>query len=313
MDAHHNFFFDIPDNVQNVAIGLSGGGDSMALAHMMCQWAKDSNRHIHLLSVNHNLREDSLAEAETVARWVSDFPNATHVILNWEFESKPDTAVMERARNARYELMADYCAKNDIETLAIAHHGDDNVETFLFRLAKGSGLDGLTGMNEWGVFKGVNIYRPLLGYSHDELIKYCEQYNLNWIEDPSNSNEKYARPRLRNALLNEGLDTRRFTKTLERLARGQQALDWMMNEAYQECVTGNKIDFGTLVKKPLDIQIRVLQQCLSIVGATESGYPPKLERIEAIIETLKPNKSATLHGCLISLSKDGMTLEIKAS
>lgn len=302
------------DNESNIAVALSGGGDSMALAYMLCLWAVENNRQIHLLTVNHNLRDDALEEAKMVRKFTTNFPNSIHTILTWNFDDKPDTAVMEKARHARYELMADYCEKNNIHTLCLGHHGDDNFETFLFRLAKGSGLDGLTGMNKWSDYsENLRIYRPLLHCSHDELIQYCKKHNLQWVEDPSNKDERYARPRLRNALKKEGFDTKRFAKTCVRLSRAMDALDWMVLNANNECVNGTKVDFKKLGTYPLDIQVRVLQRAVQITGDVKHNYPPKLERLEDILATLRPSKSATLHGCLLSLSKDGNTLEIKPS
>lgn len=304
--------FTIPQSEQNIAVGLSGGGDSMALAHIMCIWAQGQDKSIHLLTVNHNLRPEALDEAKQVAHFVSQFPNATHSILTWTHDEKPDSAVMEQARHARYDLMHDYCVMHDIQTLCIAHHADDNLETFLFRLAKGSGLGGLTGMREWTDLKSIRIYRPLLQHSHDDLIEYCLQNRIDWIEDPSNRDEKYARPRLRNALADEGLNAKRFAKTCTRLARAQDALDWLVQQAINTVSLKNnhEIDFGELKYFPLDIQIRVLQKLIAGVGNVNHSYPPKLERVEEILATIKPSQSATLHGCVLSLSKDGNTLEI---
>ncbi len=299
----------------------------MAMAHMMAQWAVEHDRHIHLLTVNHNLRDASQAEAEQVGQWSKDFPNSSHHILTWNYNTRPETAVMEQARNARYALMAEYCKLNNINVLSIAHHADDQLETFMFRLAKGSGLDGLCGMAEWTDYSDdLKIYRPLLTQTHNDLIAYCQSHHLQWIEDPSNKNPDYARPRLRKALAGEGFDSKRFVKTLGRLSRAQNALDEIAentllslrkqgsdDEIPDQVREGNfmLIDFQKLQTHPHDIQIRVLQKALLQVGETQSGYPPKLERLEDIHETIRPSKSATLFGCLITLSQDGKTLEIR--
>ena len=322
--------FTFPDNDQNIAVALSGGGDSMALAHQLCQWAAAYKRHIHLLTVNHNLRPEARDEAETVAQWVAHFPNASHHVLTWDHAEKPETAVMEQARQARYALMADYCEANKINVLCVAHHADDQLETFLFRLAKGSGLDGLCGMQTWTTYNDrLRIYRPFLDQKHADLIAYCRSHHLSWIEDPSNRNEIYARPRLRRALAEEGLDSKRFVKTLARLTRAQKALDVIAAEVMAEnclscesdnpeqqnnaspIMSGMVIKWDNICKQPTDIQIRVLQKALQEVGRTAHDYPPKLERVEEIVQNLSAGKSATLFGCLMTLSKDGNTLEIR--
>jgi len=294
-----------------VAVGLSGGGDSMALTHMLCLWAQNHHKHIHAIHVDHGLRNDSAAEANQVAQWISQFPCLQFTKLEWDHDN-PDSSIMEKARAARYALMADYCQENNIQTLCIAHHADDQMETFFFRLAKGSGLDGLTGMDEVTTYNDtLDIYRPLLSLSHDDLISYCDEHDLQWIEDPSNENDKYARPRLRKALSHEGLSHDRFVKTLTRLSRAQDAIHWIVNNALKECYVDGVFDFQTLITYPIDIQIRSLQYIIQKVGNVTHHYPPKLERIESIMDTLRPNKSATLHGCVLTLSKDGNTLEIK--
>jgi tRNA(Ile)-lysidine synthase len=296
------------NNQEAIAVGLSGGGDSMALTHMLCMWARDNDRQIHILHVDHGLRAESVDEAAQIQEWVKDFPNTTFQILKWEHDN-PDTAIMEKARNARYELMTGYCEVNNIQTLCIAHHADDQIETFFFRLAKGSGLDGLTGMKPWVNYNDhVKIHRPLLSASHDDLIEYCQNNHLNWIEDPSNKDENYARPRLRKSLQKEGFKVERFVKTLDRLSRAQDALDGIANDIWNK---QNKINWVELKSHPIDIQIRVLQKMIAHVGQTSRDYPPKLERVEDIANTLRPNTSATLHGCLITLSKDGEILHIK--
>lgn len=312
MSVRYNFEF--PSDQLNIAVGLSGGGDSMALTHMLCQWAatQGSAISIHALTVDHNLRDNSGEEAEYVASLVQNFPNIHHVILKWDHESDIDTAVMERARQARYELMTDYCKARDIETLAIAHHADDQFETFMFRLAKGSGLDGLAGMQETTIKNDVIVYRPLLSLTHSDLLTYCRDNNLQWIEDPSNGNESYARPRLRKALQEEGFSNSRYATTLRRLSEARDALNWLASEAINEVRLGdNRLDWGLLRDYPFAIKVKVLQSMITECGSDMGKpYPPKLERVEEIVATIQPSKSATLYGCVLKLSKDGKILEL---
>lgn len=314
MDVDLKSIFDFLNKETDIAVGLSGGGDSMALSHMLCTWASANNKIIHALTIDHNLREDSGEEAQKVASWVENFPHINHTILRWSFDQKPESAVMEKARNSRYDLMQEYCNNHNIKTLCIAHHADDQVETMLFRLAKGSGLDGLCSMADITDMNGVNISRPVLDMSHADLIQYCKDNDLNWIEDPSNDDMHYARPRLRQALQKEGLDAKRVSKTATRLRRAKEALDWMVVEALKSTKCGdNMYRWDALTVYPLDIQIRALNAVLMDVGGTKNGYPPKLERVEDIVDTLRPGHSATLYGCVITCSKDGKTLAIQRS
>lgn len=304
--------FDFFPDEKNIAVGLSGGGDSMALGHMLCDWAEKNNKTIHALTVDHGLRENSKAEAMQVRAWAHDFLHCHHEILTWVHDEKPETAVMERARQSRYTLMRDYCIQRGIRTLCVAHHADDQAETVLFRLAKGSGLDGLAAMRTDVDMDGIRLYRPLLAYSHADLIAYCKAHNVPWIEDPSNANTDYARPRLRQALAAEGLDAKRMVKTVERLGRARDALDWMTDQAIKAArIDDMHYHWDVLQTYPYDIVVRVLSCILEKTGGNDNGYPPKLERVEAIAQSLRPGKSATLHGCVIVCTKDGKTLEFR--
>lgn len=322
MTPKPEFLFD--KNETDIAVGLSGGGDSMALLHMVSDWAGKQDRAItvHAITVDHNLRLESGAEARNLAEWVQSWPCVRHTVLTWEHDQEmPQSAVMESARNARYDLMKSYCNDNNIHTLCLAHHADDQIETFLFRLAKGSGLDGLSSMVEKANVDDLILYRPLLDWTHQDLIEYCRERNIKWIEDPSNKNENYARPRLRNSrevLEKEGLSGKRLTTTIKRLRRAADALVCEADKEFKNTVSGNEgklvIQWSALKVHHEEIIIRVFQKALADIGFTQSGYPPKLERVEELVtqllsEELK-GKSATLHGCLISLSKTGDTVEI---
>lgn len=314
MIAGRNLSFSFDENETDIAVAVSGGGDSMALVHMMCVWADSAGKKIHALTVDHGLRENAREEAEQVGKWLSSLPACSHHILTWDHDEIPQTAIMEQARRARYDLMASYCRDHHIRTLCVAHHSDDQVETFLFRLSKGSGIDGLAAMRPYVKDSGIILYRPLLDMSHKDLIDYCRANNLSWIEDPSNRNAAYARPRLRKALEGEGLTAKRMAVTVKRLARARDALEWLTAKALQECRTDeNTIQWQVLTSFPDEIVVRVIQAMLIGIGKADAVYPPRMERVEDLIGTLRPGKSATLHNCFLTLSKDGKTLEIKGA
>jgi len=315
------------DNERAIAVGVSGGGDSMALLHMLSRWAEEQGRDIviHALTIDHALRMESCDEADMVARWVSVWPRVVHHILRWNHDNgQPQSSVMESARVARYAMMKDYCYAHHIQTLCVAHHADDQIETFLFRLAKGSGLDGLSAMNENVIMTdNLRLYRPLLGCTHQDLISYCLAHDIPWIEDPSNQNGAYLRPRLRQSreiLEKEGLSGKRLQKTINRLGRASNALDHYAQTAYaaaaEEHGQGQAvyIDWSVLGQYHEEIIIRVLQRALMVTGGTRAGYPPRLERVEDMVTQILSGrlrgKSATLHGCLVSHSKTGDKLEI---
>lgn len=307
------------DNVNAVAVGVSGGADSMALLHMLSTYAHARGKQFKVLAltVDHGLRAVSKTEAAKVAKWAQSLPQVTHQTLRWA-GSKPKTGIMESARAARYTLMADACKKAKIKMLAVAHHADDQAETFFMRLAHGSGLDGLSGMRTITKNKGKpDIYRPLLNVSHADLAAYCRKHKIKWLEDPTNQNDAYARSRLRKTLTDEGLDSKRLVTTIRRLANAAMALDEMANEAASDALqkaskNAHQYDFKKLSNHPPEIFLRVLRHAVETIG--KSGYGPRLEKLEELAITLQNAKTctrATLSGCFLEAHPRKNTLIIQ--
>lgn len=187
------------------AVAFSGGGDSMALLSLACEWAKqNANKKVVALIVDHGLREGSAQEAE-VAAMRAQAIGAHAKILNWVGE-KPNTAIQEKARQARYALMGEACRHMGITQLLLGHTSDDQAETLFMRAQKQSGWRGFSGMQVrktspiWPELYNVEIVRPLLDASRGELRAYNGENNLDYIDDPSNEDRKYARVRARAAL-----------------------------------------------------------------------------------------------------------------
>lgn len=307
---------------QKVAVAVSGGPDSMALAHMLVRHVKD--KQVHILTVDHGLRVEAEQEARMVADWVEDMKlsNVSHHILRWKGE-KPETAIMEAARMARYQLIAGYCYKNEIPFLFLAHHRDDQAETFLIRLSKGSGLDGLAAMEEFRQYDdALTLARPLLDVTKQALTLYCNDHKIPYIEDPSNENADYLRPRLRQSmeiLGKEGLTAKRLAITAKRLARARQALETISAEAFDDSLkeqTADRLvfDFNKLREKPEEIALRVLQKALQTMRP-EADYNVRMEKLEEIFLQLwtQPEKfkPRTLGTCIFALKNKNTALWIE--
>ena len=180
----------------SVLIGVSGGPDSMALLRLALLWAEAPGRpRIVAATVDHGLRPDSAAEAAQVANWCAAL-GVPHRVLCWEGE-KPAARIQERARDARYRLLVDHTGVEGCDTLFTAHHMDDQAETVLIRMARGSGVSGLAAMRPVVLREGVRHGRPLLGWRKEELIRICAESGQPYFTDPSNANPRYARTRLR--------------------------------------------------------------------------------------------------------------------
>ena len=305
---------------QKLAVAVSGGGDSMALAYLLSKFAIKHNIALHVLSVDHDLRKESKAEARQVVASVQDWPGVTAKILTWKADNKPKTRIQEEARKARYGLMAEYCKKQKIRYLFLAHHGDDQVETFLFRLAKGSGVDGLSVMPVMQKQSDVTLVRPLLSYRHEDLIAVCKKNKLEWIEDPSNHADKFARVRLRQSkdiLEKEGLTVERILTLVRRLERSRSALEQLTEKAEEKILLTKEsgrieIDFLKLKSEPKEIGLRILQRAIESV-ARKRAYPPSLKNIEAMADQIYDSggfKAATLAGCIVRLKKARHIIEV---
>jgi tRNA(Ile)-lysidine synthase len=302
-----------------IAVGLSGGPDSMALCWLVAHWAKSHDVSVHAITVDHGLRAESAAEAAQVGAWVKDWPNIHHVVLRWEGD-KPDSRILEEARAARYNLMQSYMMNHGIAHLCIAHHQDDQAETFLIRLAKGSGLDGLAGMKPSQAYGQITLLRPLLDESKEALISLCHDNNIPFVNDPTNGNEKYMRPRLRAAravLEEEGLTSKRLAVTSKRLARAQMALSQMSDQAFDAHVQSSedscKLSLENLRALPDEIAVRVILKIMDRLNP-EGDYGPRMEKVENLVERILRDPSfngATLGGCLFALRDKNATLWVE--
>lgn len=275
--------------IQAVAVAVSGGPDSMALCALLKGWADARGVEVHALSVDHGLRAEGAQEAAQVGEWLESWSGFRHEVLRWG--DPAETAVQEEARRARYALMAEYCTKHKISHLFLGHHRDDQAETVLFRLAKGSGLDGLAGMRSVQKYDGgLKLLRPLLGVSKEDLISFCADEKISYIEDPSNKNDDFARIRLREArevLEAEGLSSKRLSVTASRLLRAKKALDFIAGEVYKEALVDNNtkqivLNFKILKSQPDEIALRCVLLALSNLRP-EADYSPRMEKVEALV------------------------------
>ncbi len=181
-----------------IAVGVSGGPDSLSLALLMNDWARSHGGSVLALTVDHGLRPEAAAEARQVGAWLAA-RGIAHEILTWTGD-KPATGIQAAARQARYDLLADACALRGILHLAVAHHADDQAETVLFRQERGSRADGLAGITACRSLGVVRLIRPLLAWPKDRLVATCAAFAQPYIEDPSNRSPDYARPVLRRRL-----------------------------------------------------------------------------------------------------------------
>ena len=182
----------------SVAVAVSGGPDSISLLFLTNAFIKYKKGKLIALIVDHRIRKNSKDEAKFISTYL-DKNNIASKILTAN-KDKVSKKSMNEARDNRYNLLTDYCIKNNILHLFIAHHKDDNLETFLSRKIAGSDFYGLKSMSELSFYNRVNIIRPLLNFSKEMLLDYNKKNKIEYINDPSNFNLDYTRPTIRNFL-----------------------------------------------------------------------------------------------------------------
>ncbi|HWA88702.1 MAG TPA: tRNA lysidine(34) synthetase TilS [Rhizomicrobium sp.] len=286
------------------AVAVSGGADSLALMHLLRRWAKAARRTPPVvLTVDHGLREGSAADARKVLRWAKAEGLKAHV-LRWT-GAKPEADLEAEARAARYRLMGEWCARRGIEALYVAHTRDDQAETFLLRLARGSGLDGLAAMRAMAPCPGkaeVRVVRPLLDFARPKVREGLED----WIEDPMNADPRFGRVRIREAMALLGIPAARIAGAVAHLGRAREALDEVTAAVLRRaCARGEGgavlVDAPALAAAPREIGLRALAQLLRAVSG--QPYRPRFERLERLFDLLAQGRlggGCTLHGCKIA-------------
>lgn len=303
---------------KNIAVAVSGGADSLALSVLLSDWCKEKEIKLHALTVDHGLRPESASEAKYVAKILKPF-GVKHKTLLWD-GVKPDTKIQEAARDARYALMSNYCHKNKIRFLFLGHHGQDQIETIIFRMAKGTGLDGLAGMRPTTILEnGLRLVRPLLSLSHQDLCDTLKSRNIDWVEDPSNQNDKYARVRIRNiisVLEKEGLTPNRISTLSDRITQSIELIDYLIDKEYNSLILYNdtkriEINYSSFLGLPFDGKTRTIKKVIASF-MPHKKYPARLEDIERLAIKIDDKfKGSTLGGCKFSKKKDKLIVSIE--
>lgn len=295
---------------EKVAVGVSGGADSLALVLLLDEFLRPQGRRVIALTVDHGLRSESHQEAAYVAALMSEY-GIEHHILIWEGE-KPRSGIEEAARAARYRLLGDWCQANGVETLCVAHHQQDQAETFFMRLQRGSGLTGLCGMAPVSEVNGLRIVRPLLAVAPQQLKDYLSGRNIRWVEDPSNRSDDFLRVRIRKFLpeLEKiiGITPQRIAETMQILARSRSYIQQQLAE-FTERHLSRWENAGASVELPvlLNQHNEIVYQCLSMLIKEIGGqvYTPRADDVERLLAALRNEsfRGATLGHCEIFVAQ----------
>jgi tRNA(Ile)-lysidine synthase len=315
------------ENNPVVAVAVSGGIDSLALVFLARDWLRSINGKVIALTVNHNLRKEALDEALSLQKLLQR-NGIEHHILDWNHD-KVVSNIQEKAREARLGLLTDWCSINNILHLLLAQHSQDQAETLLIRMCRGSGLNGLTGMPALNIINKTRVIRPLLSFSKSELKKILSFYSEWWVEDPSNDNSKFMRTSARKLLSSRHLlklvnvksckkETliQRMNLLAENLTRVRSYLE---KEAARHMAMMVKIfpdghlviDYKAFTDLDREMGLTILSSCLVTVSNDHVVRPRlnSLERIWDILSQLQ-SRSFTLWKCKIKASVSKNIIEI---
>ncbi len=182
----------------HIAVGVSGGPDSMALTYLLSEWTKLNNGKLFALIFNHNIRPNSSEESYQVKNMLKNFNIKASIIK--PNKNKLIKKNMADARSNRFEGLINFCKKNNILHLFLGHHFDDNLETYLIRKINGSNLEGLGSINKISYYDNIQIIRPFIQINKASILKFNKMKKINFINDPSNRDIKFTRIKVRNLL-----------------------------------------------------------------------------------------------------------------
>ncbi|WP_417622791.1 tRNA lysidine(34) synthetase TilS [Parasphingorhabdus sp.] len=268
---------------EKLGLAVSGGPDSMALLLLAY---KNFPGRIAAATVDHGLRPASRTEAEFVASICRE-RGIPHDILRPVVPIRG--SIQSAARRARYGLLQDWMKDNHLHWLATAHHADDQLETMIMRILRGSGIDGMSGIRA----KRANIIRPLLHFRKTELESYVADAGIEAVDDPSNKDQGFDRVRVRNTLRDlEGFDIALASQSADALGAAREAIEWVVDLLGEEHI--RVTDSGCILVKtdfPHEIQRRLLLKCLHIC---KPALSPRGSQIDQTIIALKQGDTVTL-------------------
>jgi tRNA(Ile)-lysidine synthase len=317
------------DNLPGFVIAVSGGPDSTALLVLAARWAKRLKKpkqppRLLAVTIDHGLRREAAAEAAAVKRLARRL-GVAHRTLHWR-GAKPASGLQEAARIARYRLLAQEAARAGLAHVLTAHTLDDQAETVLFRLARGSGLAGLAGMAPVALIPGrsgddgIFLLRPLLHLPKSRLIATLAAARIAYSEDPSNRDPRFTRARFREKLLpalaREGLDAQRLSRLAARMRRAEASLEFAVGAAAAALAPLPWPSRGPIVFEragfadlPAEVALRLLGRAIAHTG--DEG-PVELGKLEALYQALRQAPARlrrTLAGSLVTLTDDRLAVE----
>jgi len=303
-EIYNEFSFSLKIK-KDLAVAVSGGPDSLALAYLTKCYSLKNKIKVKYYIINHKLRKESSSEAEKVKKLLRTI-DVQCEILNWNGK-KPSKNIQAIARDKRYSLLASECKKNNIKYLLLGHHLNDLFENFLIRMVRGSGLNGLISFSESAKYRGqdLNIIRPLLNLKKKDLLYISNEVFSFFVKDPSNINQDYKRTRIRNllhSLQKEGLDLKKLKLTIHNLKDSDKSIKFYVDRNLKKNVVLKKNIYilnHNFFDQSHEIIFRSLTSLIQKLG--KKYYPARGKSINELIKkiTKKSLTKVTLGGCFV--------------
>ena len=305
-------------NKKNYLVAVSGGPDSLALVALSKAYTFYKKSKFHYVLVDHKIRVKSGQEAKRVKSLLKRkninlkiLDNKKRIIKNIQAE----------ARNSRYEILSNYCKKNKIQTILTAHNLEDQVETFLIRLSRGSGLKGLSAMKPLSTISAkVKLFRPLLDVKKYFLIKISKSIFGTYIKDPSNNDAKFLRTKVRNLkkpLEKSGIRYEQIFRSIQNLSFSKSTLESYSSKIFKKIIKNKNNEISINFKKyqelSHDIKLALINK--SIKKLRKNYYDLRSKKVTNLIESLdkKNFKKSTLGGCIFFKKNNNLCLKVEKS
>ncbi|WP_298919712.1 tRNA lysidine(34) synthetase TilS [uncultured Roseobacter sp.] len=298
-----------PDLPKRLGVAVSGGGDSVALLHLLHEIARNQRLQLCAVTINHGLRTEAEVEAAFVAELCAglDIP---HKVLRWDGWTGQGN-LQNAAREARYSLIAAWAKSQQLSHVALGHTQDDQAETVLMRLARGAGVDGLAAMGPSRARDGITWLRPLLQVSRASLREMLQDREIRWCEDPSNDDLRFDRIKLRQALTvlePLGISAAALSQVADNMARTRIALNAHAVSAARKITTEQagalKVDWSGFDALPAETARRIMIRALQWISG--AGYAPRGRSVQKLMDGLRAGHNGTLEGCHVIRSKGAM-------
>ncbi len=290
-------------NKKKYLVAVSGGPDSLALVALTKVYGYSNNAKFHYVLIDHGIRKNSNKEAKKVKNLLKKSKIDLKIIKN---KKKIFRNIQAEARNIRYELISNYCKKNNIKTILTAHNLEDQVETFLIRLSRGSGLKGLSSMKFLNKLKGqINLFRPLLDVKKKYLIKISKKIFGKYFIDPANKDSKFLRTKIRNLkthIENSGIKYEQIFKSIQNLSFSKDTLEEYLKRIFERIIKKKKgeviVNFKKYTLLNNDTKLAVLNE--SIKQLKKNYYDLRSRKVKNLIKIIdeKDFTRATLGGCI---------------